>query len=372
MPVENTGQATILIIDDTKTNIDMMLSILKEYDVIPVLSGKEAFQVLKDEKIDIILLDLMMPEMDGFEVCKRLKSEPKTAEIPVIFITAKTDDESIEKAYRIGGVDYVTKPFKPLELLARVRTHLRLQKNRMEMREKNRIQQELIHILCHDLVNPFYNLKALIELYENDPSIMDRFLGTIKTSIRNGIDVINLVRKMRALEEMKFEIDLKDENLLEITNEAVSIIQQQFDRKNLTLNIDIDKSHEVVIDKTTFINSVLNNLLTNAIKFSFPGSCINVSSKKFGSKIVLSIQDSGIGMPEHYVIDIFDASKVTNREGTNNEKGTGFGMPLVKNFITAYGGKIEVRTKEKTEDSKEHGTEFLITLDSPQMIELTE
>lgn len=123
----NSSEKTILVVDDTESNIDMLLAMLKEYDVIPATNGAEALEIAKEESVDLVLLDIMMPEMDGYEACEALKSDPKTAEIPVIFITAKADEESIEKAYEIGGIDYVTKPFKPRELKARVKTQLKLQ-----------------------------------------------------------------------------------------------------------------------------------------------------------------------------------------------------------------------------------------------------
>jgi len=125
---------TILIVDDTVSNLDILIELLEEYDVIDTTKGSDALDIVRNEKIDLVLLDIMMPEMDGYEVCKRLKSDPITKDIPVIFITAKTDEESIEKAYNVGGADYVTKPFKPKELLSRVNKELRLQDLMNELR----------------------------------------------------------------------------------------------------------------------------------------------------------------------------------------------------------------------------------------------
>ena len=125
---------TILAVDDTPSNLDILIDLLSEYDVIDATSGEEALEIVKDEKIDLILLDIMMPEMDGYEVCKRLKSDEKTKDIPIIFITGKTDEESIIKAYEYGGSDYVTKPFLPLELKARVKKELQIQDMLQELK----------------------------------------------------------------------------------------------------------------------------------------------------------------------------------------------------------------------------------------------
>jgi len=125
---------TILIVDDTVSNLDILADILAEYDVVDATNGQDALDILEEEKIDLILLDIMMPEMDGFEVCEKIKENPKTQDIPIIFITAKTDESSIEKAYDIGGSDYVTKPFLPKELKARVKKELNIQDMVMELK----------------------------------------------------------------------------------------------------------------------------------------------------------------------------------------------------------------------------------------------
>jgi len=124
--LDSSNESTILIVDDTRINIDILLELLNEYNLAVATNGISAIEIANEEKIDLILLDILMPEMDGFEVCKILKSNHKTQDIPIIFLTAKTDSESIETAYDVGGIDYVTKPFKPKELLARVNRELKL------------------------------------------------------------------------------------------------------------------------------------------------------------------------------------------------------------------------------------------------------
>ncbi len=134
MSNDSTAPKTILIVDDTELNIDMLLLILKEYDLIPVISGEDALAAVRKESVDLILLDIMMPGMDGFTVCRKLKAERETRDIPVIFLTARTDEDSIEEAYEIGGADYVTKPFRPRELMARVRIQLELRETIEDLR----------------------------------------------------------------------------------------------------------------------------------------------------------------------------------------------------------------------------------------------
>jgi len=145
---------TILVVDDTITNLDILVEILDNYDVIEVTNGRDALEIVKEENIDLILLDIVMPDMDGFEVCQKLKADKKTKNIPVIFITAKTDEEAIEKAYDTGGMDYITKPFKPKELLARVNTQLQIQKLISDLEDS---KEELKFLASTDPLTKLYN-----------------------------------------------------------------------------------------------------------------------------------------------------------------------------------------------------------------------
>jgi len=159
----NNRKASILIVDDTESNIDILLELLNEYDLAVATDGLSAIEIANNEEIDLILLDIIMPEMDGYEVCKKLKLNNKTKYIPIIFITAKTDEDSIEKAYDIGGIDYVTKPFKPRELLARVKRELKLVL----------LIQNLNYLASHDPLTGIYNRRKFFELANNLYEISD-------------------------------------------------------------------------------------------------------------------------------------------------------------------------------------------------------
>ncbi len=159
------SKKTILVVDDTSTNIEVLNELLdQEYDVMVALDGAFALEIAHDDKPDLILLDIMMPQMDGYEVCKRLKKSEVTKDIPVIFITARTDEESIEKAYDVGGIDYVTKPFKPKELLARVKTQLTIREliSDLEMSQK-----ELKLLASTDPMTKLYNRRYFSKISEH-------------------------------------------------------------------------------------------------------------------------------------------------------------------------------------------------------------
>ncbi len=151
----NHSKKTILIVDDTETNIDILLELLSDdYDILVALDGQSALEILQQERVDLILLDIMMPEMDGYEVCRILKTQAKTKDIAVVFITAKIDENSIERAYEVGGSDYITKPFKPRELIVRIKTQLKLKE----------LIEHLEYIASHDEMTGIYNRRKFFEL----------------------------------------------------------------------------------------------------------------------------------------------------------------------------------------------------------------
>jgi diguanylate cyclase (GGDEF)-like protein len=156
---------TILVVDDTKSDMEILLTHLgEEYNVIPALSGKKAMAIAEKEQIDLILLDIMMPEMDGYEVCTLLKENGATRDIPVIFLTTQTDEDAIEKAYDTGGIDYVTKPFRPKELLARIRRELQLHHL---IKELETSKEELRILATTDPMTRLYNRRSFADISTN-------------------------------------------------------------------------------------------------------------------------------------------------------------------------------------------------------------
>lgn len=154
----------ILVVDDTYTNIEILNELLSDkYDVFPAIDGEYALELAKDESPDLILLDIVMPNIDGFEVCRRLKDDIKTKDIPIIFITSKSDELSIEKAYDIGGIDYVTKPFKPKELLAKVNREVKLQ---LLLKDLENTQKELRTLAMTDPLTTLYNRRYFSQAAE--------------------------------------------------------------------------------------------------------------------------------------------------------------------------------------------------------------
>lgn len=357
-------QLNILAVDDKPDNLNLLHQLLSKngYKVRPVSDGETALKTAQNWLPDLILLDIMMPGMDGFETCRQLKSNPKTEEIPVIFLSAKNATEDIVAGFELGAVDYVTKPFFHTELLSRIKTQIELRCSKYDLIKKNEQLKQLLHVLCHDLANPFYSLRTLLDLYQEDKSKADSLIDVMQLAVGSGIETIDLIREIRLLDEQLMTLKKAPHNLKTMISESTAILGERFREKEIVFSMEISDSLTVNVERSSFISSVVNNILTNAIKFSFPGSGIQIRAFEQDNRILISFRDFGIGMPPQMIADLFDMDKTTSRLGTNNEKGTGFGMPLVKRFVDAYGGSIDVKSQEKSNFHVDHGTEIIITL----------
>jgi len=339
----------ILAADDEPNNLQLLGNILSadDYNFTLVTNGRQVFQIVEKRLPDLILLDIMMPEIDGFEVCRTLKANPRTSDIPIIFLTAKTDTDDIARGFDLGASDYVIKPFNQKELLARIRTHLENIKISNE-------RKELLHIVCHDLVNSISPVISALNMMENY-ELFAEMKEIALSAANNGLNLIKMVRQFCALEDKKFMVQIVPVELKGALNEALVLLNMKFSDKQIQVCNEAEHSLFVFAETVSLINSVIINIFTNAVKFSDPGSRIIIKTEQEKDTVILSIKDFGIGMPLELQKNIFDMKKTTIRSGTNGEFGTGFGMPLVKRFMMAYGGNIELISSDNPND---HGTEI--------------
>jgi two-component system, sensor histidine kinase and response regulator len=358
-------QYSILIVDDEPANIQLMGNLLREndYHVEFTTNGKQALEWVESEQFDLILLDVMMPGMDGFEVCQVLKSLPTTRDIPIIFLTAKTQPEDIVKGFELGGADYVSKPFNQKELLQRIHTHLEIKLNREILVKKNETQNELLHVLSHDLSNSIGAILSILEIVQEKPENLNEFLQLIDISANNALNMVDFSRTLLAAEEKPMAIGPL--NLKQLIRQSEIFVRQKLNDKEITLEVNIPDEIDIIAEETTVINSVFINLITNAIKFSERGSTISISStEKDEDKITFCIRDNGFGIPSDLINDLFDFTKATNRAGTEDESGTGFGMPLVKKFMKKYGGDVSISSRPIEEHPTDPGTEITLTFNT--------
>ncbi len=351
----------ILVVDDIVENIKVVTEILNPYyENMFAINGGKALELVELDRPDLILLDIMMPEMDGFEVCNVLKSSKETQEIPIIFLTARDKTESIVKGFETGAVDYVTKPFNPPELLTRIRTHLKLSESTKIIAQKNKELAEFLQILCHDFMTPISFVLGCIKLIKEDRSLYDEFQDDIEESMLNALSIMDLVRTMRKLDDFDNQLDLFPVHLKPAVEQSIQLLKHRFNEKNIHPVVNISNNETVIAEETSLVNSVINNILTNAIKFSYTGDTVDISSQIKEDMIYLKITDQGMGIPEKMLGILFDVSKQTSRIGTAGESGTGFGMLLINKFIKAYGGKLDITSKEKKNHPTDHGTTITI------------
>src|SRR5438105_10835989 len=206
-------KSRILVVDDVSKNLQVVGTMLRNqgYDVMPATSGRQALERVALEVPDLILLDLMMPEMDGLEVCRRLKAEPLTEQIPIIFLTASNEMEHLVKGFEVGAVDYVTKPFNPPELLARVRTHLELKHARQRLREMNDEKNEFMGIAAHDLRSPLNAIKGYSEMVLEDAKLdpeQAELVGRIHEASKRMVEMVQNLLDVNAIERGEMNLNL--------------------------------------------------------------------------------------------------------------------------------------------------------------------
>ncbi|HEY4299389.1 MAG TPA: hybrid sensor histidine kinase/response regulator [Candidatus Didemnitutus sp.] len=352
----------LLLVDDTPENISILVELLQgDYDLKVATRGAQALKICEQSPhIDLILLDVMMPEMDGYDVCRQLRAVEATRNTPVIFLTARTDVQDVVRGFDIGANDFVSKPVRIQELLARVRTHLLIRSQQREIEEKNTEMKEMLQMVCHDLANHFAVLNISLELAQTRKDMgMDRLLPPMASAIRNGIGLTNLIRDMRMSEDKG--LTLAPVPLRDAVNETLGLVDQRVRDKKLRIVQEVPDVG-VIAERVALVNSVLGNVLSNAIKFSHPGGTIEITSQTGDGEIRLGIRDHGIGMPADVLAHLFDFTKSHSRKGTAGEKGTGYGMPLMRKFVALFGGRVEVVSRDVADHPVDHGTEFTIRL----------
>jgi two-component system sensor histidine kinase/response regulator len=350
----------ILVVDDVPANLKILGVILENsgYKVRPVTSGYAALMVAEKEKPDLILLDIMMAGMNGFEVCRQLKENPKLKDVPVIFISALNDTNDIVKALNSGGVDYITKPFQAEEVKARVATHLQLYRQKIELQEQSSKLQQLniekdkfFSIIAHDLRGPIGGLMSLSELMADET---EEFTPEEKKEMmlalnRSSVSVFSLLENLLEWARMQqglISFHPEPIKLLPIIYESIIIVQEITKSKGIEIINESSATLEVYADKN-MLQAILRNLVSNAIKFTPRGGKITVSASVTGNDAVeISVKDSGIGMSPAIRDNLFRLDVETNRKGTEDEPSSGLGLILVKEFVEKHGGKIRIESTE--------------------------
>lgn len=367
-------QINILIIDDMRVNILAVSKILFRYgfNVMGEQDPLKAFEAISKLKPDIIILDYEMPNLNGVELCKELKNNRETFEIPVLFITGLTGEKEIESAFDAGAEDYVLKPAREKELISRINRILTNKRLNSKLKNQFDDQSILNRVLSHDLNNLLaliYNgtslskrslQKFLESKNETDLLNCQKGLDTIDNTSKRINSLLKNIREMQLQENDQINLKLELINFEELLNESLLLLKDKIDSKSIQIENKIPKDLFILADKSSLLNSVINNILTNAIKFSNQNSKIQIDSQENDYENTIVFKDFGIGMNQKIIDNLFSKTANVSRMGTANEKGTGFGMHIIKKYMELYEGDIKVTSKSIEEYPAESGTTVLL------------
>lgn len=381
----------ILVVDDLPENLQILISILSahDYEVRAFAEGAFALTSARENPPDVILLDVRMPDMDGYTLCTHLQADPRTREVPVIFISAYGEIEDKIKGFRAGGVDYITKPFQAEEVLARVQAHIRLRTMHkdlqqeiqrrsqaeealhllnQQLREANHRLQEanaskdaFFSILAHDLRNPFMVLLGLTEILneELDRYTKDQLKETLQRLYASSKTVYALLTNLLEWSQLERGLLIPEPRTFSAADmilRNVSLFASQAQSKHIQMQHQISNEMAVYAD-FKMIDTVIRNLLSNALKFTDSGGVIEITAQTQADNVVeLTIADTGIGMSQEMLSKLFRIDQKTLRPGTAGEKGTGLGLILCKEFVEKNQGSLQVESVEG------QGTIFRLTL----------
>ena len=336
--------ATIMIIDDTPANLEVLAEFLtgEGYEVRAFPSGKLALRSIEKSPPDLILLDVAMPEMDGFEVSRRL-SESDAPDIPIIFISALDRLQEKVKAFEHGGVDYITKPIQFQEVAHRVKTHLTIARQRLQLEARNRLKDRFMRIAAHDLRNPLTAIMANIDILEL------RFpeLAANKRAWSTIQEILHATRTMADVINEFLDFDGFDTGKMDEKHDPLTVVFQVVDqnrsiasRKQISIVLETDGPTCLVEAAPARLHQVATNFLSNAVKYSPFGSWVFVRTKADGKKFYLEVEDQGPGIPEDERDLLFQEFKTLSTEPTGGERRSGLGLWIARNLVLMMGGQV--------------------------------
>ena len=331
------SQYTVLVVDDVPTNVMLVQAILKKegYTLLTTDSGAKALRIAQERHPNLILLDIMMPEMDGYEVLQHLKNNPETNNIPVIIMSALSDMQSIVKGYQLGATEYVTKPFQREELVKRV-AH----------------RDTLYSVIAHDLRSPLGSLKMMnnaILMMVDKNQVSDEVYEMLQMMNKTSEEIFQLLDNLLKWAKNRLNkqnIYRQQVDINSIVNSTAEIFIPMATQKGISIMLEgLDKELMGSTD-IDMVKTIVRNLISNAVKFSYEKGLITVSTKTDGDFVVVSVKDSGKGIKKEDQGKLLRPNTHFTSYGTNNEKGSGLGLMLCKDFVEQLGGKLWFDSEE--------------------------
>lgn len=357
----NSNKATILIVDDVPTNLNVLMKFLQStgFKVLVATDGMSALEQAEYTIPDVILLDVMMPGMDGFETCQRLKANPATQDIPVLFMTALSDTVDKVRGFDLGAADYITKPLHQEEVVARVQAHLALHRQRQEierLREQDRVRYEtlsqykdyLLNTASHDLKNPLSSIIMSVALLRRYLVIGDERANEKIDDIEHAaIYMRDLICNLLDLARLEMGVALvKDKvSLSQLLTTSMKYMESLATEKRIALQLQ-QPDHDVGVPCDAFqINQVLQNLMSNALKYTAEGGSVEVSTHTDDRYVYVHVADTGFGIPEPDMPHLFEKFYRVNTSEHRAPVGTGLGLSIVQEIVQQHGGEITVQSR---------------------------
>ena len=368
--------AKVLIVDDEPANLRGLYNLLKEYSLrlFTLQDSKLVMDTIEKDKPDLILLDIMMPGINGFDLCKLIKSKKEFSDISIIFISALNDTANIVKGFELGAVDYISKPFQSEEILARLNNQLTIQfqakelsklvqnleKKNEELSELNTMKNKFFTIIAHDVRNPFSGILGLSQILAEDFETMEReeakkMIGLIHNSTTKCFKLLENLLQWAKSQLNSIEVNPSNNELSPLVEKIFDIYQLQADNKKITLKSEVPSSIYYYADQN-LVDLVIRNLINNAVKFTRENGIITISNRIENDKLFISVKDTGMGIPPEIANNLFKLGTNVTRKGSNKEDGTGLGLLVCSEFVKKSGGDIFV------ESEVEKGSIFTFTL----------
>ncbi len=386
----------ILIAEDNDQNLLLIkhcLSTLGDgYEIITAKDGREALEKAKEQQPELVILDWEMPYLKGVEVSRILKENQNFSAIPIIMTTAKTASLHLEEAFQAGVTDYIKKPLDRIELISRVRSAIALSKSFKKIREQkreiekknelitdqnktlgsynvelakmNKVKDKLFSVVSHDIKTPLNTLSSLLDVFiHTSDTFTVEELRQCAIDIKHTLgNVYGLLEKLLrwALSQMgKAEFEPEVYSVSNLVKDNIQLLEAEAKQKKIELSSKEEIETGEIFGDKNMLDFVIRNLVSNAIKFTNPGGKVELRVKEGKTDLKISIVDNGVGIEEERQRQLFKSEKVLTSVGTNQEKGTGLGLLLSKDYIEKNGGKIKVKS------SLGEGSTFTFTIPKP-------
>lgn len=351
-------ESTILVVDDEQVSLSFLEELLKNegYRVLTATDGVEALEKVSEDMPDLIILDIIMPRMNGFKVCEIVKGDESTVFIPIVIVTALDQREERLRGISLGADDFLTKPIDVVELTARVKSLLRVKKlhdellqNYEQLRRLEEYQDDLIHMIVHDMRSPLTGIMGYLELMKvkigNQMPEIQKELDAISTSASILVRMVNDLLSITKMEESQLQLNLVETDLTKLIENVIMQVSAENPEDFADISASLSENLPLVYVDKDLIHRVLVNLIDNAIKFTPRDGEILVEVTSDASDVTISVKDTGQGIPEEFHEKIFEKFGTVEARRKGRKTSIGLGLAFCKLAVEMHGGEIGVESE---------------------------